>query len=98
IRKVDRSNLYAVAAGVMAVQDAGLDLKKENLERMGSSIGNAACGVEYAQQESRVIHTRGPRWGSPYLAIAFFSCGSNGLLSIRLGTKGPVLTFCNGNT
>jgi 3-oxoacyl-[acyl-carrier-protein] synthase II len=98
IKKVDRSNVYAMAAGLMALQDAHLKVGDCNPERVGSSIGNAACGVEYAQQESAVIHGRGPRWGSPYLAIAFFSCGSNGLLSIRLGAKGPVLTFCNGNT
>ncbi|OGR88946.1 MAG: hypothetical protein A2992_06900 [Elusimicrobia bacterium RIFCSPLOWO2_01_FULL_59_12] len=98
LKKVDRSNVLAMAAGLMAVQDSGLDLHRQNLERMGSSIGNAVCGIEYAQKESDVISQKGPRWGSPYLAIAFFPCGSNGLLSIRLGMKGPVLTFCNGNT
>jgi len=45
-----------------------------------------------------VIWEKGPRWGSPYFAISFFPCGANGVLSIRLQIKGPVLTFCNGNT
>ena len=98
LKKVDRSNVLAVAASQDAIQDAGLDLARENGERMGSSIGNAVCGIEYAQRESEVIYGKGPRWGSPYLAIAFFPCGSNGLLSIRFHMKGPVLTFCNGNT
>ncbi len=98
LKKVDRSNILAVAASEDAIRDAGLDLARENGERMGSSIGNAVCGIEYAQKESEVIYGKGPRWGSPYLAIAFFPCGSNGLLSIRFKMKGPVLTFCNGNT
>src|SRR5882672_2707533 len=45
LKKVDRSNVYAMAAGLMAVEDAHLDLVHENCERVGSSIGNAACGV-----------------------------------------------------
>ncbi len=98
LKKVDRSNVLAMAAGLMAIEDSGLNLKVENMENFGSSIGNAVCGIEYAQKESDVIYGKGPRWGSPYLAIAFFPCGSNGLLSIRLGMKGPVLTLCNGNT
>jgi 3-oxoacyl-[acyl-carrier-protein] synthase II len=98
LKKVDRSNVLALAAGLMAFGDSALDLKRQDMERVGSSVGNAVCGIEYAQKESDVIYGKGPRWGSPYLAIAFFPCGSNGLLSIRLNMKGPVLTFCNGNT
>jgi 3-oxoacyl-[acyl-carrier-protein] synthase II len=98
LKKVDRSNVFALAAGLMAMDDSGIDLKHQDLERVGSSVGNAVCGIEYAQKESDIIYGKGPRWGSPYLAIAFFPCGSNGLLSIRLQMKGPVLTFCNGNT
>jgi len=98
LKKVDRSNVLAVAASALALADSGLDPARENNERIGSSIGNAVCGIEYAQKESDVIYGKGPRWGSPYLAIAFFPCGSNGLLSIRFNMKGPVLTFCNGNT
>ncbi len=98
LKKVDRSNVFAVAASQGALDDAGLDFSRENGERVGSSIGNAVCGIEYAQKESEVIYGKGPRWGSPYLAIALFPCGSNGLLSIRFKMKGPVLTFCNGNT
>jgi 3-oxoacyl-[acyl-carrier-protein] synthase II len=98
LKKIDRSNLYAIAAGEMAFQDAGLDLKTEDLERVGSAVGNSLGGVEYVDKEIDVMRDRGPRWGSPYLAIAFFACGSNGLLSIRFGLKGPVVTLCNGNT
>jgi 3-oxoacyl-[acyl-carrier-protein] synthase II len=98
LKKLDRSNLYAIAAGVMALEDSGMDLSTENRERIGSAIGNSLGGVEYVDKEIDVLRDKGPRWGSPYLAIAFFSCGSNGLLSIRLGLKGVVLTLCNGNT
>lgn len=97
LKKVDRSNVFAVAGGAQAIRDAGLDMGRENPERIGSAIGNAVCGIEYAQKESDIFYKKGPRWVSPYLAISFFPCGSNGLLSIRFNMKGPVLTFCNGN-
>jgi 3-oxoacyl-[acyl-carrier-protein] synthase II len=98
LKKIDRSNMYVIAAGEMAVKDSGLELKKENCERIGSAIGNSIGGVEYVDKEIDVMRDKGPRWGSPYLAIAFFSCGNSGLLSIRLGIKGVLLTLCNGNT
>jgi 3-oxoacyl-[acyl-carrier-protein] synthase II len=98
LKRLDRSNTYAVAAGMMALQDSGLDLAHEDRERIGSAIGNAVGGVEYVDKEIDVMRDRGPRWGSPYLAIAFFCCANGGLLSIRLGLKGVILTLCNGNT
>jgi 3-oxoacyl-[acyl-carrier-protein] synthase II len=98
LKKIDRSNTYAIAASHMALEDSGLDLKHENLERIGSSIGNSAGGVDFLKKEVDVMDTKGPHWTSPYLAIAFFPCGTNGLMSIRFGIKGVVLTLCNGNT
>lgn len=98
LKKMDRSNVYALAAGLMALEDSRLNLNEENRERIGSSIGNSLGGVDYVDKEIDVMREKGPRRGSPYLAIAFFSCGTNGLLSIRLGLKGVVLTLCNGNT
>jgi 3-oxoacyl-[acyl-carrier-protein] synthase II len=98
LKKMDRGHLYAIVASLLALQDSGLDLGHEDAERIGSSVGNAACGIESTQNESQVIWEKGPRWGSPYFAISFFPCGANGVLSIRLKIKGPVLTFCNGNT
>jgi 3-oxoacyl-[acyl-carrier-protein] synthase II len=98
LKKIDRSNCYAVAASVMALEDSGLVLSEENGERIGSAVGNALGGVDYVDKEIDVMREKGPRKGSPYLAIAFFACGTNGLLSIRLGLKGVVLTLCNGNT
>jgi len=98
IKRMDRGHLYAIVASLFALEDAGLNLKEEDCERIGSAMGNAVCGIESTQNESEVIWERGPRWGSPYFAISFFPCGANGVLSIRLKIKGPVLTFCNGNT
>src|SRR5689334_7465261 len=98
LKKMDLGNLYALAAAQMALEDSGLDLKSENLERFGSTVGNAIGGVDYVDHEIDVTRKKGGRWVSPYTAIAFFSCGTNGLISIRFGFKGVILTLCNGNT
>lgn len=98
IKKMDRSQQFIVAASLLAEIDSGINLSTCNRERIGSSIGNAVCGLESMQNESQLMRDKGPRWGSPYFAIAFFCCGNNGVVSIRLGLKGPILTFSNGNT
>jgi 3-oxoacyl-[acyl-carrier-protein] synthase II len=98
LKKADRSAIYAISAGLMALEDSGLELAHENCERIGSSIGNSIGGVDFVEREIDVLRQKGPHWTSPYLATAFFPCATNGLLSIRLGLKGIVLTFCNGNT
>ena len=98
LKKMDLSNLYALASAQMALEDSGLDLKSENLERFGSAVGNAIGGVDYVNHEIDVSRKKGGRWVSPYTAIAFFSCGTNGLISIRFKFQGVILTLCNGNT
>lgn len=98
VRHTDRSNRYAIAAALMAMEDAHLDIEKENRQRIGSVIGNAVCGLEFANKELEVMQNFGPRKGSPFLSVAFFPCGNGGLLSIRLGIKGEILTVSNGNT
>ncbi len=82
----------------MALEDSQLEIEKENRQKIGSIIGNAVCGVEFADKELAILRKFGPKRGSPFLSVAFFPCGTGGLLSIRLGIKGETLTVCNGNT
>ncbi len=98
IRHTDRSNRYAIAAALMALEDSRLSLEKENRQEIGSIIGNAIGGVEFANKELDVLRNFGPKRGSPFLSVAFFPCGTGGLLSIRLGLKGETITVSNGNT
>ncbi|MCK5535029.1 hypothetical protein KAI68_07925, partial [bacterium] len=88
IRHTDRSNRYALAAALMALEDSQLEIEKENRQKIGSIIGNAVCGVEFADKELAILRKFGPKRGSPFLSVAFFPCGTGGLLSIRLGIKG----------
>ena len=98
IRHTDRSNRYAIAAALMALEDSRLDIEGENRQKIGSIIGNAVCGIEFANKELDILRNFGPKKGSPFLSVAFFPCGTGGLLSIRLGLKGEALTVSNGNS
>ncbi len=98
VKRMDRNHHFAMAASLMALEDSKIELTPESSEHAGSSIGNAVCGLESMQNESQILWEKGPRWGSPYFAIAFFCCGANGVTSIRLKLKGPILTISNGNT
>ena len=45
-RKMDRFAQFAVAASIMAVKDADLDINEENSERIGVWIGSGIGGME----------------------------------------------------
>ena len=45
-RKMDRFTQFAVAASIMAVKDADLDINEENSERVGVWIGSGIGGME----------------------------------------------------
>ena len=45
-RKMDRFTHYAIAASVMAVEDAKLDITDSNAERVGVWIGSGIGGIE----------------------------------------------------
>ena len=45
-RKMDRFTQFAVAASIMAVKDADLDINEENSDRIGVWIGSGIGGME----------------------------------------------------
>ena len=44
-RRYDRYVHYGVAAGTQAIRDSGLDLEKEDLTRIGCSVGSGIGGL-----------------------------------------------------
>jgi len=45
IRRVDLFSVYALCAGIHAVNDSGLDFAKENLHRAGVVVGSGIGGI-----------------------------------------------------
>ncbi|MEE8046661.1 MAG: beta-ketoacyl-ACP synthase II [Dehalococcoidia bacterium] len=65
-RRMARFSQFAVAAAHQAVNDSGLDLEKEDLDRIGVLIGSGAGGLPETDQQSEIRVKRGVGRMSPY--------------------------------
>ena len=58
-KRVDRYAQFAIAAAKLAIEDAKLDLEKEDLERIGTFVGSGIGGIEtmHGQYENCLLYT-----------------------------------------
>ena len=91
-RKMDPFIHYGVAAGVDAINDAGLEINDSNAERIGVYVGAGIGGIYGIQKTSDIIATRGPRRVSPFFIPSTIINMAAGQLSIMYGIKGPSLS------
>jgi 3-oxoacyl-(acyl-carrier-protein) synthase len=78
----------ALIASELALQDAGIDIKKEDPNLVGIFLGNAIGGWLYAETELRDMYMEGREGVSPYMASAWFPAAPQGQVSIYYGIKG----------
>lgn len=96
-RRVDQCIRYAAVAGKKAVESAGVDLAKVDLERCGMVIGSGMGGMETYSNGVNTHTSRGWSKLSPFFIAYTLTNSSGGLLAIDLGFKGPnysVSTAC----
>src|SRR5690242_6034907 len=67
IKRMDRFTQFAVAAAKLALEDSGLDLSKENLERIGVIVGSGIGGLQTIEEEFAVLLSKGARRVTPFL-------------------------------
>lgn len=87
-RKMDRFTQYAVAAGLMAVEDAKLTITDENAHRIGVWIGSGIGGMETFEEQYEIFQKRGYRRVSPFFVPMLIPDMATGQVSITLGAKG----------
>lgn len=91
-RRMDRFIQLGVAAGMEAMQDAGIEAPPANADRVGVHIGSGIGGVETIENTTSLLHAKGPRRVSPfYVPMAIINMIS-GNLSIIYGLQGPNLS------
>ncbi len=88
LKKIDAFSHMALIASEMALQDAGIDIKKEDPNLVGIFLGNAIGGWLYAETELRDLYIEGREGVSPYMASAWFPAAPQGQVSIYYGIKG----------
>lgn len=87
-RKMDRFTQYAVAASLMAVEDAKLEITEEIAPNVGVWIGSGIGGMETFENQFTTLTEKGARRVSPFFVPMMIPDMAAGQVSIALGAKG----------
>ncbi|HBR17666.1 MAG: beta-ketoacyl-[acyl-carrier-protein] synthase II [Deltaproteobacteria bacterium RIFCSPLOWO2_12_FULL_43_16] len=101
IKKMDTFIQYALAASILAVQDAGLEVTSENAERIGVYIGSGIGGLPAIEHWHTVLKEKGPDRVTPFFIPMVLINLASGQVSIKFGAKGPnscAVTACATGT
>ncbi|NIT35714.1 MAG: beta-ketoacyl-ACP synthase II [candidate division Zixibacteria bacterium] len=99
LRRMDTFVQYALAGAVMAMQDAGLEVGRDELDatRIGVIVGSGIGGIGVIEEQHALLLEKGPRRVTPLLIPMLISNMASGQLSIYFNAKGPnscVVTAC----
>ena len=100
-RRMELFCQYAVAAAGEAIQDAGLDMEKEDAWRVGCSIGSGIGSLQTMEREYGRLTEKGPSRVGPLFVPLMISNMAAGNVSIMYGLKGKslnVVTACATGT
>ena len=90
VQRLDLFAQYAVAVAEMAVKDSGLDLEKEDRERIGVIFGSGIGGMWTWHRQMQTMHeTGGPHRISPFFVPMMIADIAAGHISMRFQVKGP---------
>jgi 3-oxoacyl-[acyl-carrier-protein] synthase II len=89
VKKMDNFVHYGVAASLMAMRDAGLEITEANAERTGALIGSGIGGIAGIEKTTIAWHEGGARKISPFYIPSTIINMVAGQLSIMTGMKGP---------
>jgi 3-oxoacyl-[acyl-carrier-protein] synthase II len=88
-RKMDPFIHYGIAASLMAMQDAGLEITDANAERVGALLGSGIGGILGIEEQTVKFADGGPRKISPFYVPSTIINMLPGQLSLITGMKGP---------
>jgi 3-oxoacyl-[acyl-carrier-protein] synthase II len=80
---------YGVYAATQAVADSGLTIDERNAERVGVIWGSGIGGIATHEQQHSVLMEKGPKRISPFLVPMMIIDMAAGMISMKLGAKGP---------
>ena len=92
VRRLSRFLHLAVAATHEAVEDARLDTSRDLGDRAGVLVGSGIGGLDALEDNHRILLERGPRRVSPFLVPQMIANMASGVISMRLGARGPNLS------
>ncbi len=100
-KRMELFSQYAVAAAKEALEDAGLDMAKEDAYRVGVSIGSGIGSLQVMEREHAKLLEKGPSRINPLMVPLMICNMAAGNVSIQFGLKGKninVVTACATGT
>lgn len=100
-RRMEQFCQFAVAAAKEAIEDAALDMEKEDPYMVGCAIGNGIGSLQSMEKEHIKLVEKGPGKVAPLLVPLMISNMAAGNVSIAFGLKGKsinVVTACATGT
>ncbi len=93
VKRTDRFTQFALWAVIEALNDAKLDMNREDRERVGVVVGSGMGGIATWEQQHEVFLQRGPRPVSPLLIPMMIPDMAAGQIAIVYGLRGP--NYCS---
>lgn len=87
-KRMELFSQYAVAAAKEAIEDAGLDISKEDPYRVGTAIGSGVGSLQAIEREYTKIVEKGPGRVNPIFVPMMISNMAAGNVSIQFGLQG----------
>ena len=100
-RRNDRYTHFGFVAAKQAFADSGLDMAREDGDRVGVVIGSGIGGMYTYESQLKVLAERGPRKVSPFTIPSLIGNMCSGLVAIEYGARGPnfgVVSACATGT
>ncbi|MSU48569.1 MAG: beta-ketoacyl-[acyl-carrier-protein] synthase II [Opitutus sp.] len=100
-RRNDRYTHFGFVAAKQAFADSGLDMAREDGDRVGVVIGSGIGGMYTYESQLKVLAERGPRKVSPFTIPSLIGNMCSGLVAIEFGARGPnfgVVSACATGT
>lgn len=100
-KRMDRFTQFAVAASIMAVKNAKIDLETIDKNRFGVIIGSGIGGIETLEAQHTALMEKGPKRVSPFCIPMMIANLAAGQVAITLGAKGineTIVTACASST
>lgn len=97
-RRIDRFSKFGVACAKMAVDDAKIEIEREDKERIGVAVGSAGGALPAAEEQHSIFLEKGLSRVSPLFCTMLFPGNCANLICIELGIKGcsmAISTACN---
>jgi 3-oxoacyl-[acyl-carrier-protein] synthase II len=88
-RRNDRYTHFGFVAAKQAVADSGIDMAREDGDRVGVIIGSGIGGMHTYETQLKNLFDRGPRKVSPFTIPSLIGNMCSGLVAIELGARGP---------